>query len=165
MIISVIVAISDNYVIGENNRLLWHLPEDLKHFKKVTTGHTILMGRKTYESIGRPLPNRTNLVLSRQENIAIEGCTVLNDLAKAIRYAAENGETELFIIGGAEIYNISLPLAQRLYLTRVHAHMDGDAFFPKLDFDEWTVKESTVFLKDNDRHAFDFEIIELERLK
>ena len=164
MIISVIVAINDNHVIGADNKLLWHLPDDLKNFKKVTSGHTLLMGRKTFDSIGRPLPNRTNLILTRQADLKIEGCVTFNHLSTAIKYAADEGETELFVIGGAEIYQMIMPMAHKLYLTRVHADMTGDAHFPDINFDEWEIIQSRSCRKDV-RHAYDFEMEEYVRLE
>ena len=133
--ISIIVAISANNAIGKNNQLLWHLPADLKHFKEITTGHPILMGRKTYDSIGRPLPKRRNIVITRQQGLAIEGAEVVHSVADAISLCKE--EEEIFIIGGAEVYKGALALAQKIYLTTVHQNYQADAFFPTISADDW----------------------------
>jgi dihydrofolate reductase len=128
---------AENRVIGANNQLPWHLPADLRHFKSITTGHPILMGRKTYESIGRPLPNRTNFVMTRDASFQAPGCIVVPSLEDAIEQALPLSSSELFIIGGATVYQQALPLIQRLYLTVVHHAFAGDAFFPDLDKSEW----------------------------
>jgi dihydrofolate reductase len=129
--ISIIVAHSKNMAIGKANALVWRLPDDLKRFKKLTTGHPIIMGRKTYQSISRPLPNRTNIVVTRDKNLEIPGCIVVNSVTDAIKKASEFDQKEIFIIGGAEIYRETLPLADRLYVTKVNMNVDGDAFFPQ----------------------------------
>ena len=134
MNINIVVAIAANNAIGKNNKLLWHLPKDLKHFKELTTGHTVIMGRKTYDSVGKPLPNRRNIVVTRQ-NINIPGCEVVNSLEDALQLGAQ--EKELDIIGGAEIYRQALPLTNYIYLTIVHQHFDGDTYFPEINYDEW----------------------------
>src|SRR5690606_5122657 len=133
--LSIIVAVSANNAIGKNNQLLWHLPADLKHFKNITSGHTIIMGRKTYESIGKPLPHRRNIVITRQPQLQLAGVEIVHSLDEAL--ALCQNEAEVFVIGGAEIYRQALPLCQRIYLTRVHKHFDGDAFFPELDYETW----------------------------
>ncbi len=138
-LVSLIVAISLNNAIGRNNQLLWHISEDLKYFKKVTSGHTIIMGRKTWESLGRPLPNRRNIVISRSQK-AIEGAEVFPSIEDAL--AACNTEGEVFIIGGGEIYKQTLPIANRLYLTIVAQMIDdADTFFPVIDFTQWNELE------------------------
>lgn len=136
MTLSIIVAIAENNAIGKDNQLLWHLPADLKHFKEITSGHTIIMGRKTYESIGKPLPNRRNIVITRQKDLAITGVETVNSLADAIALC-ETG-IELFVIGGAEIYHHALPETNRIYLTTVHKDYDADTFFPQLTANEWS---------------------------
>jgi dihydrofolate reductase len=137
MRIAMVWAMSDNRVIGRNNKLPWHLPNDLKYFKRLTTGKPVIMGRKTYESIGRPLPNRVNIVLTREVGFSAEGVKVVHTLDEAIDLAqAEctiSGAEEVIIMGGAEIYRLAMPLADRLYVTLVHAHVDGDAWFPEID--------------------------------
>ena len=125
--ISLIVAVAENGVIGDRNALLWHISEDLRHFKAVTTGHPVVMGRKTWESLGRPLPNRTNVVITRQ-NIEIPGCTVVHSLEEAV--ALFPADEEVFVIGGAQIYAAALPLARKFYLTRVFRAYEGDTRFP-----------------------------------
>ena len=131
---SLIVAVADNGTIGDKNSLLWHIREDMLRFKCITTGHPVVMGRKTYESIGRPLPNRTNVVISRQ-NMAIEGCTVVHSLEEAI--ALFPHDEEIFVIGGAQIYAQALPIADKLYLTFVHRDYAGDTSFPQWDHGDW----------------------------
>ena len=140
--LSIIVAVAENGVIGDKNTLLWHISEDLKHFKALTTGHPVLMGRKTYESIGRPLPNRTNVVITHQA-IEIPGCRVVHSLDEAL--ALFGPDEELFVIGGGEIYAQALPRAERLYLTRVFHNYEGDTRFPAWDEDEWRLAGSEIF--------------------
>lgn len=133
--ISIIVAIAENNVIGANNQLIWHISDDLKRFKALTTGHCVVMGRKTFESIGKPLPKRTNIVISRNKDLVIDGCTVVSSLENAI--SACGKDDEMFIIGGGELYRQALPLAQKLYITWVHKKFNGDTFFPEIDFSQW----------------------------
>ncbi len=137
MNISIIVAISTNNAIGKDNQLLWHLPADLKHFKAITTGHPIIMGRKTYDSIGKPLPNRRNIIITRQKDLTLEGVEVVHSIADAIALCKE--ENEVFIIGGAEIYKSALASTSRIYLTTVHQQYEADAFFPILTKEEWNI--------------------------
>lgn len=143
--LALVVAAARNNVIGKNNQLPWHLPQDLKHFKALTIGKPVIMGRKTYESIGKPLPGRTNIIITRQPYWAAEGTLTANDLSSAIALAQEAGQRlitkpqEIMIIGGAEIYRVSLPLADRVYLTRIDLDMQGDAHFPELSEREWRV--------------------------
>ncbi len=161
MKISLIVAKSRNNAIGRNNQLLWHLPKDLKHFKKLTSGHHIIMGRKTYESIGRPLPNRVSIVITRNLEYQLEGCLVVNSPQEALQIAKQNTENELFIIGGEEIYRILLPHTHRLYITEVHTEIDGDAFFPQLS-DDWREIKRQAHLAD-EKHHFDFDFVVYEK--
>lgn len=157
--ISIVVAASDNQVIGIENKLPWHLPADLKFFKNLTTGHTILMGRKTFESIGKALPNRRNLVITRDRHFTAEGCELFHSMEEAIAACVE-GET--FIIGGDSIYKQALSLCNKIYLTRVHTHIEnGQAFFPELDATVWSLISSDFVSKD-DRNLFDmhFEVYE-----
>lgn len=137
MRIAMIWAMANNGVIGRQNKLPWHLPNDLKYFKRLTSGKTVIMGRKTYESIGRPLPNRINIVITRAKDFHAEGIKVVNSLPAALELAAAetliSGAEEVIVIGGAEIYKLCLPLAERLYVTLVHADVDGDARFPEWD--------------------------------
>ena len=141
MKLSMIVAVAENGVIGRNNSLPWYLPNDLKYFKKTTMGKPVIMGRKTYESIGKPLPGRTNIVITRQADYQPEGVKVVNSV-EAARELAESvclidGQDEAMIMGGAEIYALALPHTDRLYLTEVHADVEGDAFFPEYDKASW----------------------------
>ena len=141
MKLSLIVALAENRVIGVNNSLPWYLPNDLKYFKAVTMGKPIIMGRKTYESIGKPLPGRTNIVISRDPNFNADGCKCVDSLETAIELAEQitliDGQDEAVVIGGEQIYRLALPLAQRLYLTRVAAEVTGDAWFPQIDETAW----------------------------
>ncbi|MCX6245510.1 MAG: dihydrofolate reductase [Bacteroidetes bacterium] len=134
--ISIIVAIAENYAIGKNNDLLWHIPEDLKRFKQITTGHKVIMGKKTYLSLPfRPLKNRENIVITDNPSDNFEGCTVVYSIGEALDHCMTGEEN--FIIGGASVYQQFLPHTERLYLTRVHKVYDGDVFFPEINFEEW----------------------------
>lgn len=160
--ISIIVAVSSNNVIGAERALPWHLPEDLQRFKKVTMGKPMIMGRETFESIGRPLPGRTNIVLSRQNGLDIAGCEVVNTVDAAL--AAAGDVDEVMVIGGGEIYRQFLPMADRIYLTRVQAEVDGDTRFPELDMDEWDVTAVAEYPAIGDREfAFDIETLDRRR--
>lgn len=161
-ILSAIVAMAENRVIGNGNKMPWHLPADLKHFKAVTNGHPVLMGRKTYESIGKPLPNRTNMIITRDRQYSAQDCLVINDINTALSMAEELDQTEVFIIGGAEIYQQLMPKVQRLYLTKVHHHFTGDAYFPELNASEWCeISHETHEADDKNPYAYTF--ITLER--
>lgn len=140
--ISIIVARAENGVIGDRNALLWHISEDLRHFKTLTTGHPVIMGRKTYESLGRPLPGRTNVVVTRQR-LELPGCTVVHSLEEAL--ALFPADEEVFVIGGAQIYAEALPLADRFYLTRVLHAYEGDTRFPAWDEAQWQLIDSESF--------------------
>lgn len=152
MNISLIWAMAENRVIGRDNKLPWHLPNDLKYFKRLTTGKAVIMGRKTYDSIGKPLPNRTNIVITRDTAFSAEGIKVVHSLADAIEMAeAEcliNGNDEVIIMGGAEIYKQALPQADRLYVTLVHAEVEGDAYFPEVDFSQFELKSRDDYQAD-----------------
>jgi dihydrofolate reductase len=157
--ISIVVAIAENYAIGKNNQLLWRLPNDLKHFKQITSGHTIIMGRKTFDSVGKPLPNRRNIIITRQ-NISIEGCEVVNSLDAALALCAD--EPEIFIVGGAEIYKQAMHVTDCIYLTIVHQNFDGDTYFPEIKEDEWKETER----EDNEpdeKNLIPYSFITLER--
>ncbi|MBR2088846.1 MAG: dihydrofolate reductase [Fibrobacter sp.] len=147
MLISAIVAVSENNVIGRDGHLPWHLSLDLKRFKAITTGHAIILGRKNYEDIGRPLPNRTNYVLTRNKDFQAPGCIVCSSLGEAIEAARNAGETECFIIGGAAVYREAMPLVDKLYFTKVLAHVDGDVFFPEWQ-SEFTKESEEQFQAD-----------------
>lgn len=140
--ISIIAAVAQNGVIGDRNALLWHISEDMKHFRTLTTGHPVVMGRKTWESLGRPLPNRVNVVITRQ-TIEIPGCRVVHSLDEAV--ALFPPDEEIFVIGGAQIYAEALPRAGRFYLTRVFHDYEGDTSFPAWDESEWRLAESESF--------------------
>lgn len=139
--VALVAAMAENGVIGRNNELPWHLPADLQYFKKITLGKPIIMGRKTYESIGRPLPGRANIVVSRQTDYRIDGASVAGSLKEAVDAAVviakAGGQREVMLIGGAELYRQALPLADRIYLTRVNLAVDGDAFFPEVNWSNW----------------------------
>ncbi|WP_299707192.1 dihydrofolate reductase [uncultured Pontibacter sp.] len=135
--IAIVVAIAENNVIGKDNQLIWHLPADLRHFKQKTMGHPMIMGRKTFESIGKPLPGRTTIIVTRQENYQAEGCIVVNSVEEAIAKGKELDSEQVSIVGGAEIYKQALPFVDTLYLTKVHHSFDGDTFFPELQEEEW----------------------------
>ena len=159
MIASIVVAISENHAIGKDNQLLWYLPKDLKHFKEITTGGTVIMGRKTYESVGKPLPNRRNIVVTRQ-NITIEGCEVVNSIEAALALCAD--EVEVFIIGGAEIYRQAMAVTNRIYLTIVHQNFDADTYFPEIKEDEWKETEREDYQPD-EKNLLPYSFITLER--
>lgn len=156
MIISLIVAASTNNVIGKDNRLLWHLPNDMKFFKNTTWGMPVIMGRKTYEALaGEPLPGRFNFVITRNGDWSAgrESVRVVSDLASAVRLAKETDCKEIFIIGGGEIYKESMPIADRIYMTRVHTVLEGDTYFPEIDEGQWELVNNRDFPVD-DKHAF-----------
>ncbi len=159
-LISLIVAMAQNGVIGRSNALPWRLPEDLKHFKAYTLGKPILMGRKTFESIGRPLPGRDNLVLTRDPRWHAEGVTAVHSVEEALERTRDS--EELVAIGGAEIYRLLLPLAHRIYLTHVHADVPGDTFFPAFDPAQWDDVEYRTHPAD-ERHAYPVTFVTLER--
>jgi dihydrofolate reductase len=135
MTVSLIVAMTDERVIGKNNRLPWHVSEDLKRFKQLTMGHPIIMGRKTFDSIGRPLPGRQNIVITRDPNYQAEGVTVVHNLCEALA-ASHQDQPEVFVIGGATIFEMALPLADKLYLTLIHQNIEGDTFFPQFEIEK-----------------------------
>ena len=156
MKISLVVAASDNHAIGKDNQLLWHLPKDMRFFKNTTWALPILMGRKTFESLGnKPLPGRLNLVITRQTGVQYNGATVVGSLEEAMAIAKQNDYKELMVIGGGEIYSMALPMAQTIYLTRVHTHIEGDTYFPELGT-EWGKESSEPQLAD-EKHAFNFD--------
>ena len=159
--LSIIVAVAKNGVIGDKNALLWHISEDMRFFRRTTSGHPVIMGRKTYESLGRPLPNRQNVVISRtiQE---IEGCTVVGSLEQAI--ALFPAEEEVFIIGGAQIYALALEVADRFYLTRVEHDYEGDTSFPAWDESKWRLLSREVF-ESGEKYPYPFAFELYERIK
>jgi dihydrofolate reductase len=161
MIISMIAAVSENMVIGRNNDLPWHLPDDMKYFMQTTKGHCVIMGRKNYESIPekfRPLPNRVNIVVTRQEGFEAPECIVVHSLGQALEKAEGTGPDEVFIIGGSEIYKQGLGLAKRLYLTEINATIEGDVYFPAFNPAEWQEVSRIKHEADN-RHAYAFDFV------
>jgi len=158
MQIIIIAALSDNYIIGIDNKLPWSLPKDLRHFRELTLGKPIIMGRKTHESIGRILPNRRNIVLSRNKDFSPTDCEVYNSLEQALNKL--HSYPEVFIIGGTDLYQQALPLATKMYLTLVHHDFIGDAYFPKWDAKEWEVVKQQDFQPDeSNRYAFSFIVL------
>ena len=153
MIISLVVAAAKNNGIGKDGKMPWHLPNDMKHFKNVTWGLPVIMGRKTYESLGKPLPGRTNIIITRQQYQAAEGVFVVHDIKEAMAAAAETDAKEAFVIGGGEIYRQTLPVTQRIYLTRVHTTIEGDTYFPEISESEWNLLSQLDFTAD-EKHAY-----------
>jgi dihydrofolate reductase len=158
--ISLVVAVADNGVIGRAGRLPWHLPDDLKHFKAVTMGKPVLMGRRTFESVGRPLPGRRNLVLTRSHDFGAAGVERVGSMAEAMLLIHD--AAELCVIGGAEIYSLTLPLAERAYLTQVHAAVSGDTWFPLQQLKGWQELERTEHGVD-ERHEYPMSFLTLRR--
>jgi len=162
MMVSLIVAVAENNVIGKDNGMLWHLPSDLKYFKAVTMGHHVLMGRKTHQAMGGNLPGRTNVIITRRLNYNGDGALIVHSLEKALNLAKQNGETEAMVLGGGSIYEQALPSANRVYLTRVHHNFEGDTYFPELSMAEWkeTKKE---FHNSDEMNKIDYTFFEYER--
>lgn len=165
MIISLIAAIAENLVIGKDNDLVWHLPDDMRYFMKTTLGHCILTGRRNYESIPlkyRPLKNRTNIVVTRQKNYSVGNEVILvNTVEQGITFARQYGESELFVIGGGEIYQQTLAIADRLYITEIKASFEGDTYFPEVERSQW--KETSRIahpIDSNHAHGFDFVVLD-----
>lgn len=154
MKVSLIVAMADNNVIGVDNQLPWHLPADLKYFKAVTMGKPIIMGRKTFESIGRPLPGRQNIVITRNTDWSAEGVTVVQSTEDAV--ASVSGAEEVMVIGGAEIYRAMLPLVHKLYVTEVSLSVEGDAFFPDIQDEQWRETSRDTHAAEADKPAYAF---------
>lgn len=158
--IKIVVAVSKNWVIGNNNTLIWKLPNDLKRFKEITTGGSVVMGRKTYESIGRPLPNRRNIIITRDLNYHIEDCEVVNSIEEALLLT----NNDCFIIGGGEIYKQALPITDVIYLTRIDEEFEGDTYFPELNKNDWFESLNESFEPDEkNKHKYSF--IKYERYK
>ncbi len=166
--INLVVAIAENGVIGGENKLLWHLPADLKYFKQLTTGNIVIMGRKTYESIGKPLPNRTSIVITRELTLKIEGCLVVNSIENAMDEAKKLNQNnfekglplqKIFVIGGAQIYNLAMPLANKLYITEVKAKFEGDTFFPKINKSQWQeISREAHNIDEKNHYNYDFVV-------
>jgi dihydrofolate reductase len=161
VIVSLIVAMDEQGGIGKDGKIPWHLSDDLKRFKALTMGHHMIMGRKTCESIGRALPGRTSIVLTRFRDYQFPGCIVVRSLVDALELAESHGESEVFVIGGGEVYALALREADRIYLTRVHATIGCDVFFPKLDMDHWTDVQPVIQSQDEvSSYSFSFHVLE-----
>jgi dihydrofolate reductase len=158
--IKIIVAVSENGVIGGDNSLVWNLPNDMKRFKQITTGNAVVMGRKTYESIGKPLPNRRNIIISKDTNLFIDECEVVNSIEEALMLT----NNDCFFIGGGEIYKQVLPLTDIIYLTKIHEDFNGDTYFPELNKEEWFESMNESFNPD-DRNKHKYSFIKYERYK
>jgi dihydrofolate reductase len=161
-VLKILVAFDENRVIGKNNTLIWHLPADLKRFKTLTTGHVIIMGRKTFESIGKPLPNRTSIVISRQVDLHIEGAIIAHSVEEAILKAKSITREDIYIVGGAEIYALSLPLADQILVTQLHDIFDGDAYFPEIPTATFEVTEKERGITD-EKNAYQYSYITYTR--
>ena len=164
MTISLVVAASENNAIGKNNELLWNLPNDLKFFKNTTWGFPVIMGRKTYESVNKPLPGRTNIVVTTKADWHSDGATTVATIEEGIKKAAETNSKQIFIIGGGEIYKQSMNLADSIYITRVHATLDGDTFFPAIDANKWKLTSNEDFPVD-DKHAYSYSFQVWEKIR
>jgi dihydrofolate reductase len=165
MLISLVVAASTNNAIGLNNKLLWHLPNDLKFFKNVTWALPVIMGRKTFDALaGKPLNGRFNIVITRQENFSAAGIAVVSSITDAIKMAATQGYKEVKVIGGGEIYHQAMAIANRIYLTRVDAELIGDTYFPVIDAEQWKLTAETSFPKD-EKHAYPYHFQVWEKIK
>ena len=151
--IIMIAAVAENNALGKDNELVWHLPNDFKRFKTLTSGHHIIMGRKTFESFPKPLPNRTHVIITRQKNYKAEGCIIVDSIEKALLVCPKNEDT--FIIGGGEIYTLSLPFTDKIEITRVHHSFEADAYFPVLNEEEWILVQSD-FNKKDEKHIYDY---------
>lgn len=151
--ITLIAAAAENNALGKDNQLLWHLPEDFKRFKQITSGHYIIMGRKTFESFPKPLPNRTHIIITRQKDYLAEGCIIAHSLEEAIAISPKN--EEVFVIGGAEIYTQSIDSADKIELTRVHTSLEADAYFPSIDLSQWKLVFEEQHHKD-EKHDYDY---------
>ena len=161
MIISAIAAIGKNRVIGINNQLPWHLPREFNHFKTKTFGHTVITGRKSFEIIGRPLPSRPTIILTRNPGYQRSDCTVVNDFLEALNLAKSRGEEEVFTIGGSEVYRLSLPYLHRFYRTIVDFDQPGDVYFPEYNHYEWKVTDSfSIKVTDNNPLSWNYELLE-----
>ena len=161
--LKILVAFDENRVIGKNNALIWHLPADLKRFKALTTGHVIIMGRKTFESIGKPLPNRTTIVISRQADLHIDGVIIAHSVEEAILKGKSITRDDIFIVGGAEIYALSLPLADQILVTQLHDIFEGDAYFPEISLDTWEVIEQERGVTD-EKNAYQYSYLTYSRI-
>lgn len=167
MIISLIVAVAENNVIGKDNNLPWHLPADMKYFRDTTLGHCVIMGRRNYDSIPlkyRPLDKRTNIIVTRQQDFKADSCIVVHSVEEAISEAKRENESEVFIIGGADIYKQTLGIADKVYYTKIHHSFDGDAFFPVVDGRKWKLASRKEIAADQ-KNKFPFSICVYEKIK
>ncbi|MFK7899716.1 MAG: dihydrofolate reductase [Cyclobacteriaceae bacterium] len=162
MITSLIVAQAENRAIGKDNQMIWHLPKEFAHFKRTTLGHHIIMGRKNFESIGKPLPKRTSIVISRNDKYEVpENVLLTNSLENALSIAKENGDEEAFVIGGGQLYELAIDQVDRMYLTTVHESFDADVFFPTFDRSKWILRSTKRFEADEkNKHAFTVEVFD-----
>jgi dihydrofolate reductase len=161
--ITIIAAIANNNALGKNNQLIWHLPADLKRFKQITLNHCVIMGRKTFESLGKPLPKRTNIVISRNTNLKAEGCILVHSLEEALHTALKI-DASPYILGGAEIYKQALKIADKLDLTFVHHDFEADAFFPEIDLNIWEEKER-IYFKADEQNKYNYSFVTYKRKK
>lgn len=164
MIISTIVAASRNWVIGKDNEIPWYIPNDLRYFRRMTLGHHIILGRKNYESIGKPLPKRTNLIITRDTTYEAPGCHVLHTIDEAIDFARKDKEEELIICGGGQIYKQTMHLVDKIYFTEIEAVVEGDVFFPEIDTKKWKLV-SIERNQSDDRHEYGYNFMVYERIK
>jgi dihydrofolate reductase len=163
MNISIIVAVSNGWVIGNKKSLPWYLPADLKHFKEITMGHYIIMGQNTHESIGKPLPGRFNIILSLDPKYKSKGCVIAHSLKEALNFAKNAGEKEVFVIGGASVYKQAISIANIIYLTKIHHNFKGDVFFPEIDFSKW--KQISCEKHDyNEKNPYAYEFLVYEKI-
>tara|TARA_R100000935_G_scaffold31854_1_gene52370 strand:- start:2298 stop:2786 length:489 start_codon:yes stop_codon:yes gene_type:complete len=160
--LTIIAAAGENNALGKDNGLVWHLPDDFKRFKKLTTGHHIIMGRKTFDSFPQPLPDRTHLVITRKDNFKKEGIVTVHSLERAIEFS--KGDSQPFIIGGGEIYKMAMEVADKIELTRVHGTFEADAFFPEIDETKWELVSDELHEKD-DKHKYEFTYLTYLRRK
>lgn len=160
MTVTMVVAISENNAIGKNNELLWYLPKDLRHFKTITSGHTVIMGRKTYESVGKPLPKRRNIIITRNTELTVDGAEVVHTIEDALELC--KSDEEVFIIGGAEIYKMAMKHTDKIFLTVVHESFEADAFFPEIDRNLWVETAAEKHLPD-EKNNLSFTFSTLER--
>jgi dihydrofolate reductase len=164
MTISLIAAVAKNGVIGNAGKIPWHLPNDMRHFREITLNHPVIMGRKTYESIGKPLPGRNNIIVTRQEDYGAPECTVVHTLEDALKAARQEGAEEAFVIGGSELYREAMPVADRLYITAIGENFEGDALFPEINSFEWKkISEEKGTVDEKNRHPHAFLIFERKK--
>jgi dihydrofolate reductase len=164
MIISILVAASQNNVIGINNKLPWHLPADMKYFKNLTIGHHVIMGRKTFDALGKPLKERTNVIITRQEDLKIDGAVIVNDLKAVFDFCRSNGETECFVIGGGDIIRQAITWADKIYLTTIYQNFDGDTFLTPINKEDWKeVKNEKHEPDEKNKYSYAFRVFERKK--